>query len=188
MVKGVEDLRTPLSEIITLDKQIRGTLSGFMMPSFVVDLPGGGGKRLVSTYETYDEATGIATYRAPGLDGQKGKMLYTYNDPKPIATAELAILHEQKAQALENGQTLEQLARSTPFKPSRNNLPSQVPLPALSQDIGRKYRSKNVIAPGASPVPLPLPFEVPHQPYSDAPSAASAYASSSSGSSGLHMT
>jgi len=58
MVKGVEDLRTPLSEIINLDKQLRGTLSGFMMPSFVVDLPGGGGKRLVSTFEEHDAEAG----------------------------------------------------------------------------------------------------------------------------------
>ena len=71
MVKGIEDLRTTLEKTIELDKQLRGKLSGFMMPSFVVDLPGGGGKRLVSTYETYENGT--ATYTAPGLDGKKRK-------------------------------------------------------------------------------------------------------------------
>jgi lysine 2,3-aminomutase len=48
MVKGIEELRTPLSISISPDKLLRGSISGFIMPSFVVDLPGGGGKRLVS--------------------------------------------------------------------------------------------------------------------------------------------
>ncbi|KAF2036160.1 kama family protein [Setomelanomma holmii] len=110
MVQGVEDLRTPLKEIIDLDKKIRGTLSGFMMPSFVIDLPGGGGKRLVSTCEEYEE--GIARYRAPGLDGEKGKMNYFYHDPKPVVATEVAALRRQKAEALERGQTLAHVPRS----------------------------------------------------------------------------
>ena len=84
MVPGIEHLRTPLSTAIRIDKELRGTMSGFMIPSFVVDLPGGGGKRLVSTYEEYDEKTGVSTYRAPGLSGEKGKRLYTYYDPRPL--------------------------------------------------------------------------------------------------------
>lgn len=106
MVQGIEDLRTPLKEIIDLDKEIRGTLSGFMMPSFVIDLPGGGGKRLVSTYETYDK--GVATYKAPGLPGVKGEMTYTYYDPKPVKTAVLEEFQQRQLQALERGETLEQ--------------------------------------------------------------------------------
>ena len=54
MVKGVEDLRTPLQTSLDLEKQIRGSIAGFMMPQFVVDLPGGGGKRLSASYLTYD--------------------------------------------------------------------------------------------------------------------------------------
>lgn len=91
MVRGIEDLRTPLHEIIAVDKQIRGTVTGFMLPNFVVDLPGGGGKRLVSTYEEYNSAKGVATYMVPGLKGDKGKRVYRYFDP----------LH--KAQVLEQG-------------------------------------------------------------------------------------
>ena len=106
MVQGIEDLRTPLHEIVELDKQLRGTLSGFMMPSFVIDLPGGGGKRLVSTYETYDQ--GVATYRAPGLPGAKGEMIYTYYDPKPVKSAVLEEFQQSQIQALERGETLEQ--------------------------------------------------------------------------------
>jgi lysine 2,3-aminomutase len=80
MVKGVEDMRTPLSTILNLEKQIRGTIAGFMMPSFVVDLPGGGGKRLASSYESYDEKTGVSTFQAPGVSVDKE---FTYHDPLP---------------------------------------------------------------------------------------------------------
>ena len=80
MVKGVEDMRTPLSTILKLEKQIRGTIAGFMIPSFVVDLPGGGGKRLAATYDTYDEKTGISTFRAHGVSADKDR-IFTYHDP-----------------------------------------------------------------------------------------------------------
>lgn len=144
MVKGVEDLRTPLREIIDLDKKLRGTLSGFMMPAFVVDLPGGGGKRLVSTYETFDEVNGFATYRAPGLDGDKGTRTYTYYDPKPVDAAELATLRQQKAQALESGQTLGDFMQSTFFDPSHQ--PTQLSMPAISQDAGSACTDDRVSA------------------------------------------
>lgn len=89
LTRSVEDLRTPLSTILRLDKYLRGTLSGFMMPAFVVDLPGGGGKRLASTYDSYDEATGESEWSAPGLPGTKGKRKYTYHDPRALpATVE----------------------------------------------------------------------------------------------------
>jgi lysine 2,3-aminomutase len=78
MISGVEDLRTPLSTILDLEKNIRGTIAGFMTPSFVVDLPGGGGKRLANSYETYDPETGVSTWKAPGVSGDE---LYYYHDP-----------------------------------------------------------------------------------------------------------
>jgi lysine 2,3-aminomutase len=145
MVKGVEDLRTPLSEIIELDKVIRGTLSGFMMPSFVIDLPGGGGKRLVSTAESYDPKTGKATYRAPGLDGAKGERTYYYNDPKPLVAAELAALRAQKAQALKEGQTLEQVARRAVTIPPRIEPLPPMDLPAQGQHIGHTHKGNRAV-------------------------------------------
>lgn len=171
MVQGVEDLRTPLSTIIALDKQIRGTLSGFMMPSFVVDLPGGGGKRLVSTHEDYDPITGVATYKAPGLDGLKGgDTVYTYYDPKPIDIAQLAALNKQKAEALAKGQTLEESAREKrvhaeekskresmqlPMPTAPREVPTQVPTPAINWDAGRQHVNNP-----ASDISLPLPFPI----------------------------
>nr|POE79625.1 l-lysine 2,3-aminomutase [Quercus suber] len=79
MVKGVEDLRTPLSTILELEKHIRGTIAGFMMPTFVVDLPGGGGKRLANSFETYDEKTGLSTWKAPGVSDPEET--FEYHDP-----------------------------------------------------------------------------------------------------------
>ena len=78
MVQGLDDLRTPLSTIIDIEKHIRGTIAGFMTPTFVVDLPGGGGKRAVTSYESYDEVTGVSKWKAPGV---KGEEIFEYHDP-----------------------------------------------------------------------------------------------------------
>ena len=51
-----------------------------MTPSFVIDLPGGGGKRLANSYETYDLATGVSTWQAPGVSGGE---VFEYHDPMP---------------------------------------------------------------------------------------------------------
>jgi lysine 2,3-aminomutase len=53
-----------------------------MMPSFVVDLPGGGGKRLAASYESYDRETGISRFVAPAVKGRgKENRVYEYYDP-----------------------------------------------------------------------------------------------------------
>jgi lysine 2,3-aminomutase len=78
LVKGVEDLRTSLDTVIRLEKRVRGTTSGFHMPAFVVDLPGGGGKRDVHSYEYYDRETGISVFTSPGV---APGMHFYYFDP-----------------------------------------------------------------------------------------------------------
>jgi lysine 2,3-aminomutase len=83
MIKGVEDLRTPLHTSLELETQIRGSIAGFMMPQFVVDLPGGGGKRLSASYLTYDRATGVSTFMAPAVKRGRDRLekVYKYYDP-----------------------------------------------------------------------------------------------------------
>jgi lysine 2,3-aminomutase len=84
MVSGLEDLRTPLSTILELEQQIRGSIAGFMTPQFVVDLPGGGGKRLASSYKSYNRKTGRSTFVAPAVKGKgkgNGERVYEYWDP-----------------------------------------------------------------------------------------------------------
>ena len=78
MVPGCEHLRTTLREAEELEKSVRGTTAGFNTPTFVCDLPGGGGKRHVASYEYYDEENGISVWKAPFVKAGK---LFTYFDP-----------------------------------------------------------------------------------------------------------
>jgi lysine 2,3-aminomutase len=78
MVKGVEDLRTSLNAAIALEKLVRGATAGFNTPMFMVDAPGGGGKRDVHSYEHYDRGTGVSVFSAPSV---KPGQLFTYFDP-----------------------------------------------------------------------------------------------------------
>ncbi len=78
LVRGVEDLRTPLQVALDLEKNVRGSTAGFNTPTFVVDAPGGGGKRDAHSYEYYDRATGVSVYTAPSV--KPGKF-FVYFDP-----------------------------------------------------------------------------------------------------------
>ncbi|MFQ6605899.1 MAG: KamA family radical SAM protein [Fidelibacterota bacterium] len=78
MVKGTEELRTALKDSIELERNVRGTTAGFNTPTFVMDAPGGGGKRDLHSYEYYDEETGVSVYRSPAVDEKK---IYLYFDP-----------------------------------------------------------------------------------------------------------
>ena len=78
MVKGVEDLRTTVQTALDLEKGLRGLTAGFNTPAFVVDAPGGGGKRDAHSFEHYNRTTGISVYRSPNIDP---KRFYLYFDP-----------------------------------------------------------------------------------------------------------
>ncbi len=67
MVPGCEHLRTTLKEAVEIEKEVRGTTAGFNTPTFVCDLPKGGGKRHVASYDYYDETNGISVWRAPNV-------------------------------------------------------------------------------------------------------------------------
>lgn len=77
LVKGTEDLRTTLATAIQVEKRVRGTTAGFNTPMFVVDAPGGGGKRDAHSFEHYNRETGVSIYTAPSVkDG-----FFPYFDP-----------------------------------------------------------------------------------------------------------
>lgn len=78
LVSGVEDLRTTVQTAIDIEKKLRGTTAGFNTPMFVVDAPGGGGKRDVHSYDHYDRETGISVYTAPSV--KEGRH-FLYFDP-----------------------------------------------------------------------------------------------------------
>jgi lysine 2,3-aminomutase len=76
LVRGVEDLRTPLQTAIDIEKDIRGSTAGFNTPTFVVDTPGGGGKRDVHSYDYYDRSTGISVFSSPNVDPDRQFMFF----------------------------------------------------------------------------------------------------------------
>lgn len=78
LVRGTEDLRTTVARGVQVEKRLRGATAGFNTPTFVVDAPGGGGKRDIHSFEYYDQETGISVYTAPAVKAGK---LFTYFDP-----------------------------------------------------------------------------------------------------------
>jgi lysine 2,3-aminomutase len=84
MVKGVEDLRTTVATGATIEKQIRGLVGGFNMPTVVVDTPGGG-KRGVHSYEHYNPVTGISVFVSPVVHPGD---YFCYFDPIHLLPAE----------------------------------------------------------------------------------------------------
>lgn len=94
LVRGTEDLRTTVAKAVQVDKRIRGATAGFNTPTFVVDAPGGGGKRDVHSYEHYDRETGITAYTAPAVKFGK---LFLYFDPLSRLSPEMqASWHDPK--------------------------------------------------------------------------------------------
>jgi lysine 2,3-aminomutase len=85
MVKGVEDLRTTLDTAMEVERHVRGATAGFNTPTFVTDVPGGGGKRDLHSCDFYDEVTGISVYRSPVVDDRKA---FLYFDPIHLLPAE----------------------------------------------------------------------------------------------------
>ena len=78
LTEGTEDMRTSVQTAIDVEKSLRGVTAGFNTPMFVVDAPGGGGKRDAHSFEYYNRETGISVYTAPSVKpGQK----FLYFDP-----------------------------------------------------------------------------------------------------------
>jgi len=67
-----------LATAIMVEKHTRGSTAGFNTPTFVVDAPGGGGKRDAHSFEHYDRTTGISVYTAPSV---KKDVFFCYFDP-----------------------------------------------------------------------------------------------------------
>jgi lysine 2,3-aminomutase len=85
LVKGVEDLRTTLKTAIDIEKVVRGSTAGFNTPVFVVDAPGGGGKRDAHSFEHYNRTTGVSVYTSPAV--RPGRLFF-YFDPLDLLPAE----------------------------------------------------------------------------------------------------
>jgi lysine 2,3-aminomutase len=78
MVRGVEDLRTRIADTKEIERRVRGATAGFNTPTFVCDVPGGGGKRAIHSHDHYDPVYGVGVYRSPVVDEER---CYLYFDP-----------------------------------------------------------------------------------------------------------
>lgn len=72
---GIEHFRTPVSKGIEIIEGLRGHISGFAVPTFVVDAPGGGGKIPVMPNYVISHAPGKIILR--NYEG----VISTYNEP-----------------------------------------------------------------------------------------------------------
>lgn len=85
MVKSVEELRTTVQTNANIERGVRGSTAGFNTPLNIVDLPGGGGKRDIHSFDHYDRATGISVYRSPAVHAD---LAYLYFDPVDLLPPE----------------------------------------------------------------------------------------------------
>jgi lysine 2,3-aminomutase len=72
---GSEHFRTPVSVGINIVEKLRGHTTGYAVPTFVIDGPGGGGKIPLSPNYVVSYENGKATLR-----NYAGK-IFTYYDP-----------------------------------------------------------------------------------------------------------
>ncbi|MCK5780252.1 MAG: lysine 2,3-aminomutase [Psychrilyobacter sp.] len=74
---GLEHFRTPVSKGIEIIEGLRGHTSGFAVPTFVVDAPGGGGKTPVMPQYVISQSPSRVVLR--NFEG----VITTYTEPKP---------------------------------------------------------------------------------------------------------
>ncbi|MBX9589015.1 MAG: KamA family radical SAM protein [Hyphomonadaceae bacterium] len=85
MVMGTEHFRVSIEEMQHLEREVRGATAGFNTPLFIVDAPGGGGKRDVHSYEYRNDKYGVTGYRSPSVDRNR---MYFHFDPLRTLDAE----------------------------------------------------------------------------------------------------
>ena len=89
MVMGTEHFRVSVDEMQHLEREVRGATAGFNTPLFIVDAPGGGGKRDVHSHEYRNDKYGVTGYRSPSVNRER---MYFHFDPlrtlSPEAQAE----------------------------------------------------------------------------------------------------
>ena len=89
LINGSSHLRTPVAEGVAIIEGLRGHTTGYAIPQFVIDGPGGGGKIPINPNYVVDTAPGKITLR--NFEGD----IFEYPDPSPIPSMELDRLHLQ---------------------------------------------------------------------------------------------
>ena len=89
LINGSSHLRTPVAEGVAIIEGLRGHTTGYAIPQFVIDGPGGGGKIPINPNYVVDTASGKITLR--NFEGE----IFEYPDPTQIPATELVNLHQQ---------------------------------------------------------------------------------------------
>lgn len=88
LINGSSHLRTPVADGVAIIEGLRGHTTGYAVPQFVIDGPGGGGKIPINPNYLIDHSPGRVTLR--NYEGET----FEYPDPSQISQTSLAQLHE----------------------------------------------------------------------------------------------
>jgi len=89
LINGSSHLRTPVAEGVAIIEGLRGHTTGYAIPQFVIDGPGGGGKIPINPNYVVDTASGKITLR--NFEGE----IFEYPDPTPISKETLKALNHR---------------------------------------------------------------------------------------------
>jgi len=89
LITGSSHLRTSVAEGVNIIENLRGHTTGYAIPQFVIDGPGGGGKIPVNPNYVVDSSEGKVTLR--NYEGG----IFDYPDPTPISEETMKALQEK---------------------------------------------------------------------------------------------
>lgn len=89
LITGSSHLRTSVEEGVNIIEKLRGHTTGYAIPQYVIDGPGGGGKIPVNPNYVVDSSEGKVTLR--NYEGG----IFDYPDPTPIPESEMRKLQEK---------------------------------------------------------------------------------------------
>jgi lysine 2,3-aminomutase len=89
LIHGSSHLRTPVAEGVDIIEGLRGHTTGYAVPQFVIDGPGGGGKIPINPNYIVETTPGRVTLR--NFEGK----IFDYPDPSPMPAVEMERLQHQ---------------------------------------------------------------------------------------------
>jgi lysine 2,3-aminomutase len=89
LITGSSHLRTPVAEGVAIIEGLRGHTTGYAIPQFVIDGPGGGGKIPINPNYLIDTSSGRVTLR--NFEGE----IFEYPDPSPLPQEDFDRLHQE---------------------------------------------------------------------------------------------
>jgi lysine 2,3-aminomutase len=89
LINGSSHLRTSVAEGVAIIEGLRGHTTGYAIPQFVIDGPGGGGKIPVNPNYVINSSSGHTTLR--NFESE----IFEYPDPTPMPAADYQRLHQQ---------------------------------------------------------------------------------------------